>query len=170
MISLDKAKVLLEQQEGVADIEVRKDAYLLARFPNKVDPGEPHHLVVHPVEEKQILKVVVPSIAEIRSGNAVSRVLANLNFDMLLGKVGMDEEGEVRFEINQACRDGEMDDPSPEIFARLIEVAVEMATEVTFVVTEVGMVEAGVPKDVARGFVKQLRQQDEEAGEEQDTL
>jgi hypothetical protein len=123
MITLSKCRELLEQQEGVMDIEVCKDQYLRGHFANRVNPKEPHDLIVHPILEKLVVRVLVPGITKIRSNKSeLFRILQDVNYNLLIGKVGTDaHDGEVMFEINHPCQDGETLDPSPVVFARLIE-------------------------------------------------
>lgn len=171
MITLAKCKELLEQQEGVADVEVCKEQYLRGHFTNPVNPKEPHDLIVHPIPEKLVVRVLVPGITKIRSSKSeLFRILQDVNYNLLIGKVGTDaHDGEVMLEINHPCQDGETADPSPDVFARLVEMAIETARDVHLTVTHAGMVEAGVPSDVAARFVDQFRQQESE-GDGEDTL
>jgi len=171
MITLDKCRGLLEQQEGIEAVEVARNEFVRARFANRVDPNSPHNLVVHPIEEKQALKIVVPEIAKVKSGSELFRVLSHLNYDVLVGKVGVDShDGEVRVEVVHPCRDGAEEDPSPEVFARLVEVAIGLTHDMVMLATHVGMVEAGVPEDVARKFIEQFRGEGKESGADEETL
>ncbi len=165
MITLSQSKELLEQQTGVDGIEVCKDQYLRAHFANRVNPKEPHDLIVHPIHERLALKILVPSISKVRSGNSeLFRVLQDINYTLLFGKVGTDSrDGEVMFEINHPCQDSGAADPSPEVFARLIEVAIATTHDVHLTATHVGMVDAGVPADVAKKFVEQFREKNLES-------
>lgn len=117
------------------------------------------------------MRVHVPSIAKVRSkGSDLLPVLQEMNYGLLLGKIGTDgRDGEIAFEINHACRDGGVEDPSAEVFVRLIEAAIETSREVHLTATHVGMVEAGVPADVAKKFVEQFRQKEAE-DEPEETL
>ncbi len=169
MKTLDKCKELLERQEGVDHVEVVRDEFLHAKFASRLNPKEPHDLVVHPVAEKQVLKVVVPHLAKAKSDGELFRVLSHLNYDMLLGKVGVEQDGEVRFEVNHACVDGTEDDPGQEVFARMVEIAMDTAHHVVMLATYWGMVDAGVPESVAKQFVDQFRQEKPEDDGE-DTL
>ena len=170
MITIDKVKELLDQQDGVEGVEVCRNEFIKGQFLNRINADEPHGIVVHPVEEKQVLKVVVPHVAKVKSGGDLYRVLSHLTYDMLLGKVGVDQDGEVRFDISHACRDGADIDPPPEVFARLVEVAMDMTNHIVLLATHVGMVEAGVPEDVARKFIEQFREQEKEDGDDEETL
>jgi len=171
MISLEKAKEMLEHQGGVENIEVCKDEWVLARFANRLNPEKPHNLVVHPIREQLIMKIRVPAISTIKHNTEFTRVLANVNYDLVLGKAGVDSrDGEVMFEINHPCQDGDAEDPGPEVFARLVEAAMETARDVTLLATHVGMVEAGVPEEVVKRFLKQFQDEDEDEAEETDTL
>lgn len=96
MKTLDKCRELLEPREGVEQVEVIRDEFLHARFASRLNPKEPHDLVVHPVTEKQVLKVVVPHLAKAKVNGELLRVLSHLNYDTLLGKVGVDQDGWVR--------------------------------------------------------------------------
>lgn len=51
MEKLEKFRDLLTQQDEVDDVEVVKDQYLRASFANRINPKEPHSLVVHPIAE-----------------------------------------------------------------------------------------------------------------------
>lgn len=171
MITRDTCKEWLEGQDDIEDVELCKDQYLRARFANRINPAEPHDLIVHPIEDRLVLKVLVPSISKVRSANSeLFPVLQDINFRLLLGKVGTDgRDGEVTFEINHPCQDGNAVDPSPEVFARLIEAAIATTYDVHVTATHVGMVEAGVPAAVAKKFVEQFRQVKAE-GEECEAL
>lgn len=170
MITLATTKEMLTQQEEVRNIEICKDQYLQGHFPNQISPDEFHDLIVHPLLEKLVLRILVPGITKVQSANSeLFRVLQGLNYGLLIGKVGTDpRDGEVMFEINHPCQDGDVVDPSAEVFARLIEAAIKTARDVHLTTTHVGMVEAGVPADVAKQFVDQFRQNSE--GDEEDTL
>ena len=148
MITLERCKELLEHEDGLEQVEVCGSGFVRAKFTNRMDPTEPHDLVLHPVEEKQVLKVVVPHIARAKSNVELYRVLSHLNYDMLLGKVGVDQDGEVRLEVNQACRDGAEEDPGRDVFARLVELAMDTTQKVAVLVTYWGMLSAGVPEPV----------------------
>ncbi len=150
MITKDTCKELLEKQDGIEEIELYKGQYLRARFANRINPAEPHVLVVDPIENRLALKIRVPEIAQVRSPNSeLPRILQDINYRLLIGKVGTDaRDGEVMFEINHACQDGGAADPSPEVFARLVGTAIETTHEVHLMATHVGMVEAGVPAEV----------------------
>jgi hypothetical protein len=74
------------------------------------------------------------------------------------------------FEINHPCVDGNNPDPAPEVFARLIEAAMNITNHVAIIATHVGMVEAGVPEGVARQFVEQFKAQEEQDTESEDSL
>ena len=169
MVTLEKCRELLERQDGVEQVEAVRDEFVHAQFANRLNPKEPHDLVVHPVTEKQVLRVFVPHLAKAKSGGELFRVLSRLNYDMLLGNVGVDQDGEVRFEVAQACADGAVEDPSQEVFARLVETAMDMAHHVVVLTTYWGMVDAGVPEAVAKQFVDQFRQTNSEDDGE-DTL
>lgn len=162
MLAVEQAAQLLQRQEGVEQIEVVRNEFLHATFANHLNPKDPHDLVIHPVAEKQVLKVVVPHLAKAKSNGELFRVLSHLNYDMLLGKVGVDQDGEVRFEINHACVDGAEDDPGQEVFSRLVETAMDMTHHVVMLTTYWGMVDAGVPEAVAKQFVDQFRQKQSE--------
>jgi len=163
MITLERAAELLRQQQGVETVEVCQREYLRACFPNRINPDNPHTLIVHPIREELALKVLVPEITKLRSrGSDLFRVLQNLNYALRIGKVGTDaRNGDVVFEINHPCCDGNVQDPSPEVFARLVEAARRVTHDVVLLATHVGMVEAGVPEDIASKVVKQLQPQDE---------
>ncbi|MCG3131531.1 MAG: hypothetical protein FLDDKLPJ_02327 [Phycisphaerae bacterium] len=171
MITKDTCKELLEKQDGIEEIELYKGQYLRARFANRINPAEPHVLVVDPIENRLALKIRVPEIAQVRSPNSeLPRILQDINYRLLIGKVGTDaRDGEVMFEINHACQDGGAADPSPEVFARLVGTAIETTHEVHLMATHVGMVEAGVPAEVAKKFMDQFRQPVPEA-EDEETL
>ena len=172
MITLNTAKEMLTQQDGVKGVEICRDQYVQAQFANRVNPQEPHVLVAHPLTEKLVLRVLVPNISRVRSGSSeLFRVLQDINYRLLIGKIGTDgRDGEVVFEINHPCQDGDVADPSPEVFARLIEVAIETTRDVYLTTTHVGMTDAGVPADVARKFIEQFRDKKDEEGDDEDTL
>ncbi len=165
MEKLETMRDLLTQQDEVDGVEVVKDQYLRANFANRINPKEPHNLIVHPILEKLILRVHVPGIAKVRSkGSDLLPVLQEMNYGLLLGKIGTDgRDGEIAFEINHACQDGGVADPSPEVFVRLVEAAIETARDVHLTATHVGMVDAGVPADAAKAFIEQFRETGGEA-------
>ncbi len=171
MITMEMCKELLESQEEIERVEVSKDEYVRGRFANPLDPKEPHDLVVHPITEKLVLRVLVPNITKLRSGNSnLFRVLQDLNYRMLIGKVGTDaRDGEVMVEINHPCQDGQMEDPPPDVFARIVRAAMSTARNVQLMAAQVAMVESGVPSEVAKQFMTRF-QEGEDDGEGQDML
>lgn len=171
MITLDQCKELLETQSGIADVEVCKDQYVRAQFANRVNPKEPHKLIIDPMQDKLVLRVLVPGIAEARSGSGLHQVLQDINYRLLIGKVGTDmRDGDVSFEINHPCQDGTAQDPAPEVFARLIEVAIGTTLDVQLTTVHVGMMDAGIPSDVAKQFVDQFRSREKEEAQVEETL
>ena len=165
MISLDKCKELLDAFEGVTNAEVCRDKFVRGQFANPVNAKEPHSIVLHPTPDNQLLRVVVPSVTRLKSDSVLHRIFCNWNYDKSIGKVCVDnQDGEVQFVINHACQDGQVEDPSPEVVNRLIDVAVKMAKELTILVTFWGMREAGVPEELAKKFIDQFQLQD--SGEE----
>ena len=171
MITLDQTRELLEQQDGIEGVEVCRNEFVRARFLNKINPKEPHELAVDPIQDRLVLRFHV-SITKNRSGNTeLSRVLQNFNYDLLIGKVGTDvRDGEVTFVVNHPCRDGDADDPAPEVFARLVDVVVNATHKVALLATHVGMIEAGVPKGVAQQFIEQFQEQEKQDGDDEETL
>jgi hypothetical protein len=172
MLTLERCKALLEEQDEVAGVEECEGEWLRGEFPNPLQPDRPRTLIVHPILGRLILKVRVPAIAQARRSAGLAGILADFNYRQTIGKVGVDkQDGEVMFEINHACQDGDTEDPSPDVFARLIEAAVETSKRLTVMVTFVGMVEAGVPQDVARRFVSEsLGNEPDMAAEDTPTL
>ena len=74
------------------------------------------------------------------------------------------------FEINHPCQDGTAQDPAPEVFARLIEVAIGTTLDVQLTTVHVGMMDAGIPSDVAKQFVDQFRSREKEEAQVEETL
>lgn len=180
MKTLEKCRDLLTQQPGVERVQIFNNEFVHAAFANRINPGQQHALIIHPVPGKKVLKVCVPHIAKITHGGEVFRFLCHLNYDTLVGKVGVDTDGEVRFEINHPCLDGTHDDPPEEIFARLVDTAMYMANRVVFLITLCAMMDAGVPRTLVEGFARQFGDQkpggdapsapDSGASDSQDTL
>lgn len=170
MGSLERCKEMLMQQHGVEGVKIYPDGFVRGRFSNRTSPEKPHNIVVHPLEEELVIKVVVPHIARVKTGSSLYRFLSHLTYDLLLGKVGVDPDGEVRVDVSHACRDTTDVDPSPEVFARLVEVAMDVTNHTLLLATHAGMVEAGVPKDAALKFVEQLREQGTQEIDDEETL
>lgn len=158
MISLEDCKVLLEQQEGIEDTEVCEGAYVRGYFANRLNPSERDKVVVEPLPKRAVLSVRVPDIGAARSPKSeLFRVLQDINYRLALGSIGTDDrDGEVSFVINHPCRDDGEADPTPEVFARLIRVAIHSAHDIRMMATHVAMVESGVSEAVARKVLEQV--------------
>jgi hypothetical protein len=157
MITVNLACEMLKQQAGISDVETCDNEFLQAYFANPVNPKKPFALIVHPIPEKLVLRVHVLAIAKVRPDASVMRLLSFLNHDLLLGRAGVDHrDGEIVVQINHPCRDGAADDPSLEIFARLVEGAMRAAREVSILVLRAGMRDSGVPNETAERLVDQL--------------
>ena len=167
MITVEKAAELLKASEArVSDVEVEDRGYVSARFANLVDPENPYQLVVHPIVERLALKILVMHIAEIRTDSALMKHIAKMNYRLIYGCIGVDSDGEVNFEINHACQDTDVEDPAPEVFGRLLDAARSTVDEVGKLIVHAGMVDAGVPANLAR---KIMREHFPDKEEESDT-
>jgi len=154
MITMERAAELLtaydKNEEHISDVRVVDDQYVSADLSNALSPSQPFRLIVHPVKETLMLKIRVPNIAKIRMDSAIVRVIANRNYQLVFGCIGIDrDDGEVMIEINHAVVDGEVQDPPPELFTRLLDAVRETVTDVSRTILHVGMIEAGIPEDLA---------------------
>jgi len=165
MISVQKAADLLKGiGNGITDVEVDERGFVKAQFPNRL--GTPHVLVVHPIAERLALKIRVPEVAKIHRDSQAIRLLGKLNYDILYGCVGIDLDGEVMVEVNHPCQDGEVEDPSPEVFARLVEAVQETVCVASKMILHAQMVEGGASESVARQLIAKLFDDGSEADEE----
>ena len=147
----------------ITEIEVDEErGFVRGKFPNRVDADDPHNIVVHPMHERLVLRVIVPQIAKLKSIGEGLFLIGKMNYDLILGCVGVDGDGEVKFEINHPCRDGEVADPDQEIFKRLLDATCETVDEVSRVVLLATLREAGVSKELAENIVKQHFTNDDE--------
>jgi hypothetical protein len=171
MITLYQCKDFLEDQENVEGIEVCNDTYLRARFANALNPKAPHTLIVHPMTRDLMLRVFVPKIAKLCSANSeLLGMLQDANYHLSAGRIGTDaRDGEVVVEIVHLCQDGEVVDPSLDVFTRMIKAAMSIGRDVHLTAAQVAMVESGVPVDAAKQFVSQFCQRETD-GDGQDML
>jgi len=140
----------------ITDVEVDDEhGFVRGKLPNRIDQEDPHNIIVHPIHERLVLRVIVPQIATLKSVGKALFLIGKINYDLVLGCVGVDGDGEVKFEVNHPCQDGEVADPDEEIFKRLIDATCETVDEVSRVVLLATLREAGVSKELADNIVKQ---------------
>ena len=150
MLTTEKAAEWLKAYgDKIAAVAIDEGGYVRANLANRIDPDKPHKMIVHPIKERLVLKIRVPQISEISRSADVMRLIGRVNYDILLGCIGVDQDGEVMFEINHACQDGEAMDPDEEIFRRLIDATCETVATASRLLLHASMVEAGVPRSVA---------------------
>lgn len=152
--------------DKITDVEVDDErGFVRGKLPNRIDADDPHNIIVHPIHERLVLRVIVPQIAKLKSVGEPLFLIGKINYDLVLGCVGVDGDGEVKFEVNHPCRDGEVADPDDEIFKRLIDATCETVDEVSRVVLLATLREAGVSKELADNIVKQHFTDDNEKDE-----
>jgi hypothetical protein len=157
MLKVEQTKDWVGRIDGVGDIEICENEFVRASFSNRLNPKQPHILIVHPIDAELVLRVRVLQLAKVQAGSELPRLVAHENYGLALGKVGISSgDGELMFEINHPCRNGDSEDPSPEVFARLVKQAMTEANRLALLATHVGMIEAGVPQEVARQFMAQF--------------
>ena len=165
MITAQKtAELLKDIGNGITDVEVDERGFVKAQFPNRL--GTPHVLVVHPIAERLVLKLRVPQVAKVHRDSEVIGLLGKLNYDILYGCVGIDLDGEVMIEVNHPCQDGDTEDPSPEIFARLVEAVQDTVRAASKMILHAQMVEGGASEGVARQLITALFDDENEADDE----
>ena len=165
MITTQKtAELLKDIGNGITEVEVDERGFVKAQFPNRL--GTPHVLVVHPIAERLVLKLRVPEVAKVHRDSEAIRLLGKLNYDILYGCVGIDLDGEVMIEINHPCQDGEVEDPSPEVFGRIVEAVQDTVCVASKMILHAQMVEGGASESVARQVVTKLFDDGNEADEE----
>ena len=158
------AENLRNMGNGITDAEVDERGFVKAQFPNPL--GTPYELFVHPIPERLTLRIRVPEVAKVHRDSEVIRLLGKLNFDILYGCVGIDLDGEVMVEVNHPCQDGEVEDPSPEVFARLVEAVLETVRVASKMILHAQMVEGGASDAVARQLITKLFDDGSEADKE----
>ena len=155
MITCEKTVEWLKAYGGkVSDVEVDERGYVRAKLANRIAPDAPHTLIVHPIKERLVQKILVPQIAQISRSADVMRLIGRVNYDILFGCIGVDQDGEVLFNINHACQDGEVMDPTEEVFRRLLDATCETVSMLDRLLLHASMVEAGVPRPVAEKIMK----------------
>ena len=168
MLTTAKAAEWLKAYGGkITDIKIDEErGFVRAKFPNRIDADDPHDIIVHPIRDRLVLRVIVPQIAKLKSVGEGLFLIGKINYNLILGCVGVDGDGEVKFEVNHPCRDGEVEDPDEEIFKRLLDATCETVGEVSRVVLLATLREAGVSAELAESIVKQHFTDDEEKDDE----
>jgi len=165
MITAQKAADLLKNNSNdITEVEVDERGFVKAQMPNRL--GAPYVLVVHPIAERLVLKIRVPEVAKVHRESEAIRLLGKINYDILYGCVGIDLDGEVMIEINHPCQDGDVEDPPPEVFARLVEAVQDTVRVASKMILHAQMVEGGASESVARQVITQLFDDGSEADDE----
>lgn len=169
MITLEKAKGYVEAEaDTFSDIEVDERGYLRARLqhPASLDIT----LILHPVDDALLLRVRAQNIGQIELGQPHEQVLRHVNAALVLGRVAIDNDGEVYFEINHPCLDGGTDDPGPEIFERLLRAATTTARDVARIVMSMRLQDARLPQDMVEKLLADTFGQVDGEDDTNDTL
>ena len=163
MIKAEQITQLLERYtECISGVETNPEGFVRARLVNRIDSSQPYYLIVDPIEEKLILRVLVCPITKIRHHSQLFRDLARANSNLRCGCVGADGDGGVTFQLNHVCA-GDDGQPSPELIERLLDESIEATRYIEKVVLFGSMVEAGIPHGRANQIVKTLLGDDQEA-------
>lgn len=156
MITVQKAAEWLKAYGGkISDVQVDERGYVRAKLPNRIASDEPHNIIVHPIHEQLVLRVMVPQVAKLKNVGEAHFMIGKMNYRLILGCVGVDGDGEVNFAIHHPSRDGQAEDPDQEVFKRLIDATCESVDEVSRIVVLATLHEAGVSKELAANIVKQ---------------
>jgi len=170
MITLEKAKGYVKAEtDTFSHIEVDERGFLHAHLqhPSSLDLT----LIVHPADDALILRVRAQNIGQIDLGRQHERVLRRLNATLLLGRIAIDDDGDVFFEINHPCLDGGADDPGPEVFERLLRAAARTARDIARIVMALRLKDARLPQDMAEKLLAEtFGEVDDDQDDSEETL
>lgn len=153
---------------AISDIKIAPDGYACSLLENRIDSRWPYTLTVHPIVDKQVLRIRIPKIAEIGPGSMAIEALLMTNAELTYGCVGIDSRN-VTFQVNHVCRSDDDNDPPPEVLEKLLDGVVKSVQQVETTTLLCAMLDSGIPRNCANNILDILfpEQEDDEPGEDE---
>lgn len=146
MITVEQAKGHVEAlADTYSDIELDERGFLRAQLlnPSSLDIS----IIVHPDKDMLVLRLRAQNIGSIDLGETHEQILRRVNAALVLGRIAIDNDGKVYFELNHPCLDGGSEDPGTEVFGRLLQATTTTARDVARIVMSMRLQDARVPQD-----------------------
>ena len=156
-------QVLSQHGNGITDPQVDPEGYVHAQLANGIDSDRPYNLVVHPIEQKQVLRVWVLGISKVRRESGVPLALSRANASLRYGRASVTSDGEIQFQINHLYMPGDEAHLTAEVLGRLLDEAVCATRHIERTVLYGQMIDAGIPVSRARTIMKALFQEPAES-------
>lgn len=127
-----------------------KEAFVRASLPNPAG-DEDFDVILHPMirEKGNVIRFLVPRMAEIHPDSRITRLVAKLNCGILIGSLGIDEDGEVRFQYHLPVN-GLPEQPDDEIICRVLDVIEGTVPDISIILLHATLVESGLPENVIK--------------------
>jgi len=143
------------KEKGISEIEIGADGDTVSRLENRIDPEQPYHLTVRPLEEAQTLCIDVFPLLNIRKDSDIYRKLILLNLGLGCGCLCSNpSDGRLIFKIEHFCEDDE--GPSLELLVRLLSVCLRDVRFIKQILLFENMLDGGLTQESAEQFVKTL--------------
>jgi len=164
MITLEKIADVLrnyKKEHAISDVKVTADGCVCSQIKNHVNPNRSYTMTVQPIVDKQILKICIPEIAEVRSDGMATELLFMSNACLACGCVGMDSHRGLTFHVSYVCRGDDNNDPPPEVIEKLLDGTMDGLREIEMTALFFSMLDAGIPRNCADNILDILFPEDE---------
>jgi hypothetical protein len=146
MMTLEQTiEILKERPEELGEIRAHPEGYLRTDLANTVNPAQPYTLIVHPIEEQQVLRVCVLGLGTAQRSGSFLPVLARMNSQLSVGCIGTDEDDDISYRINHVCLAQDL--PWKELLDRLLDETIAIVGKLERQILYNGMIDSGIPKN-----------------------
>lgn len=126
-----------------------------AKLESRLDLDQPYYLVVEPIQERQMLRILAFPILKTRWQSSLFRILTRINFGLRFGNLSIRPNGELMFKDGIFCEDNDSS-PSPTVLDRLLNKYIdELRLIEKFLLMSI-IAEAGIPRKRARQTAETL--------------
>ena len=169
MITLEKAKEYVEAEvDTFSELEVDKRGFLRARLLSPADLDI--SLIVHPIHEALVLRVRAQNLGQIDLNHTHEQAMRRVNAALVLGRLIIDTDGEVLFDVSHACLAEDAEDPGPAVFSRLLRASASTARDVARIVMSMRLQDARVPQDLVEKILNDTFGEGNDEGGEAEML
>jgi len=148
------------KEGGIYDIKISPNGCVCSQLENHINENRPYTIIVHPIIDRQILRVHIPAIADIDPNNMAMELLLMHNAHLVCGCVGVDSR-KVTLRLNHACRSDDDNDPPPEVVEKLLDWIIDSLRAIEMTILLRAMLDAGIPRNCADNILNILFPEDE---------
>jgi len=146
MVSSEQIAEVLKnhEQDGISDVIVGYNGRVGSLLKSRFDPNRSYVLLVHCLTDECILRFRVSGLAGVRLDGKVTEALSWANLCFFSGGLGIDSENTVTFEVNHPCRVDDDNDPSPQVFEKLMDGLLNDIGEIEMIIMSAVLCDMGL--------------------------